>query len=105
MVCSNKNAVVLDFFAGSGTTGQAVLELNKEDDGQRQFILVNTNEITNTTPNGIVSDVTSKRLKRVMTGECYDGTTGCKWIEKNTPLGGNLLVLDIVGDTVIDYFD
>ena len=34
----SKDAKVLDFFAGSGTTGQAVLELNKEDGGQRQFI-------------------------------------------------------------------
>ena len=38
-----KNAIVLDFFAGSGTTGQAVLELNKEDGGYRQFILCTNN--------------------------------------------------------------
>lgn len=37
---TDKNDIVLDFFAGSGTTGHAVLELNKEDDGDRQFILV-----------------------------------------------------------------
>lgn len=41
----NKNAIVLDFFAGSGTTGQAVLELNKEDGGNRQFILCTNNEV------------------------------------------------------------
>jgi adenine-specific DNA-methyltransferase len=91
----NNNAIVLDFFAGSGTTGQAVLELNKQDGGKRQFILVNANEITDTTPNGIVYDVTSKRLKRVMTGECYDGTKDFKWREKNEPLGDNLDVYDI----------
>lgn len=34
-----KEGIILDFFAGSGTTAQAVLELNKEDDGNRQFIL------------------------------------------------------------------
>jgi adenine-specific DNA-methyltransferase len=90
-----KDATILDFFAGSGTTGQAVLELNKQDGGRRQFILVNTNEITDTTPNGIVYDVTSKRLKRVMTGECYDGTKDFKWNEKNKPLGDNLDVYDI----------
>jgi adenine-specific DNA-methyltransferase len=89
------NAIILDFFAGSGTTGQAVLELNKQDGGKRQFILVNANEITDTTPNGIVYDVTSKRLKRVMTGECYDGTRNFKWNEKNEPLGDNLDVYDI----------
>lgn len=90
--------IVLDFFAGSGTTGQAVLELNKEDDGNRQFILCQLNEITGTTPNGIVNDVTSKRLKRVMTGKCYDGSSDFDWIKKNEPLGGNLDVYEI--DTV-----
>lgn len=92
---TNDNATILDFFAGSGTTGQAVLELNKQDGGKRQFILATANEITDTTPNGIVNDVTSKRLKRVMTGECYDGTADFKWNEKNNPLGDNLDVYDI----------
>ena len=44
-MCSTKNAIVLDFFAGSGTTGQAVLDLNKEDGGHRQFILCTNNEL------------------------------------------------------------
>jgi len=97
------NAIILDFFAGSGTTGQAVLELNKEDGGKRQFILVTDNEITETTPNGIVNDVTSKRLKRVMTGQCFDGTKNYKWIEKNASLGDNLDVYDIA--TVAPFSD
>lgn len=91
----NNNAKVLDFFAGSGTTGQAVLELNKQDGGNRQFILCQLNEVTDTTPNGIVKDVTSKRLKRVMTGECYDGNKEFDWIKKNEPLGGSLDVYEI----------
>jgi adenine-specific DNA-methyltransferase len=91
----NDEVIVLDFFAGSGTTGQAVLELNKQDGGKRRFILATANEITDTTPNGIMNDVTSKRLKRVMTGECYDGTKDFKWNEKNKPLGDNLAVYDI----------
>jgi adenine specific DNA methylase Mod len=99
----NRNLIILDFFAGSGTTGQAVLELNKEDGGKRQFILATANEITDTTPNGIVNDVTSKRLKRVMTGECYDGSKDFKWNEKNKPLDGNLDVYDIA--TVAPYSD
>jgi adenine-specific DNA-methyltransferase len=97
------DAIILDFFAGSGTAGQAVLELNKQDGGKRQFILATANEITDTTPNGIVNDVTSKRLKRVMTGECYDGTKDFKWNEKNKPLGDNLDVYDIA--TVAPYSD
>lgn len=94
-MASSTSSIVLDFFAGSGTTGQAVAELNKEDGGKRQFILVQMNEKTATTPNGIVNDVTSKRLKRVMTGECYDGNKDFDWIKKNSPLGGNLDVYDI----------
>ena len=92
---ANSDAIILDFFAGSGTTGQAVLELNKEDGGNRTFILATANEETDTTPNGIVYDVTSKRLKRVMEGKCYDGTANFKWLEKNKPLGDNLDVYDI----------
>ena len=42
MIDFSKNSIVLDFFAGSGTTAQAVLELNKEDGGQRKFILCPT---------------------------------------------------------------
>jgi len=83
---------VLDFFAGSGTTGQAVLELNKEDGGNRQFILCTNNE----KEDGYIAEtVTSKRLKRVMTGSCYDGNTDFEWIKKNEPYGDNLEVFDI----------
>jgi len=65
--CS-KEGVVLDFFAGSGTTGQAVLELNQEDGGNRRFILCTNNE------NNICTNVTYPRLKTVITGIRPDGT-------------------------------
>lgn len=92
MVCNNEDAVVLDFYAGSGTTGQAVLELNKEDGGNRTFILCTNNE----PEDGYIADnVTTKRLKRVMTGCCYDGTSNFPWAQKNQPLGGSLEVYDI----------
>jgi adenine-specific DNA-methyltransferase len=45
IVAERKNALILDFFAGSGTTGHAVLEMNKKDGGNRQFILATNNEI------------------------------------------------------------
>ena len=92
---STSSAIVLDFFAGSGTTGQAVLELNKADDGNREFILCTNNEVTDSNPNGIAYDVTSKRLKRVMTGSCYDGTKDFVWLKDNTPLEDNLDVYEI----------
>jgi adenine-specific DNA-methyltransferase len=77
---ANKNAdiKVLDFMAGSGTTGQSVLEANREDGGNRQFILCTNNE------NDICSDVCYPRLKKVAKG--YKNNKG-----KNIDgLGGNL---------------
>ena len=111
---SDKNAVVLDFFAGSGTTGQAVLDLNKEDGGDRHFILCTLNEVTDTTPNGIAYDVTAKRLKRIMTGKCYNDTNDFKWIQNNESYGGSLDVYEIgevsgfesvAGQTPFDVID
>lgn len=64
----NKNSIVLDFFAGSGTTGQAVLEKNAEDGGNRQFILCTNNE------NGIAKNVTYPRIKTIATGKRQDGS-------------------------------
>lgn len=90
-----KDAVVLDFFGGSATTGHAVLERNKEDGGNRTFILCQINEANEKNPNGIAYDVTSKRLKRIMTGECYDGNNDFKWIKENEPYGGKLEVYEI----------
>ena len=58
----NKNATVLDFFAGSGSTAQAVLELNKEDNGNRQFVLCTNNE------KNICEEITYKRIKNVING-------------------------------------
>lgn len=64
---NNPNSIVLDFFAGSGTTGQAVMELNQEDDGQRKFILVTNNE------NNIAKDITLERLYRIINGKGSKG--------------------------------
>lgn len=44
-IATHEDAIILDFFAGSGTTGQAVLELNNENGGNRQFILCTNNEV------------------------------------------------------------
>lgn len=57
-----KESVVLDFFAGSGTTGHAVLKLNQEDGGNRKFILCTNNE------NNICEEITYERIKRVING-------------------------------------
>jgi len=66
---------VLDFFAGSGTTGQAVLELNAEDGGQRRFILCSSTEATAKEPyKNLCRDVCAERLRRVSQG--YAGKPG-----------------------------
>ena len=62
--CEN-NSTILDFFAGSGTTGHAVMKLNAEDGGNRKFILCTNNE------NNICRDVTYERIKRVIAKEDY----------------------------------
>ena len=64
----NKNAVVLDFFAGSGSTGHAVLELNRDDNGQRKFILCTNNEDNNGSGNKIAADICYPRIKNVVKG-------------------------------------
>ena len=64
MVCS-ENDIILDSFAGSGTTGHAVLEQNQEDGGNRQFILVELES-------NIAREVTSVRLKRVSEGYTFE---------------------------------
>ena len=75
-----ESELILDFFAGSGTTAQAVMELNAEDNGNRSFILVQLDEVVSevksksaydfckntlhsTTP--VISDITIERVKRV----------------------------------------
>ena len=69
----NKNGIVLDFFAGSGSTGHAVLDLNGEDNGNRSFIICTNDE------DNICTEVCYPRIKNVIKG----------W-KNNEGLGGNL---------------
>ncbi len=73
----NKDAIILDFFAGSGTTAQAVLELNQQDGGNRKFILCTNNE------NNICTDVTYPRIKTVISGKRQDGSIYSDGISAN----------------------
>ncbi len=63
-----RDSIILDFFAGSGTTGHAVMKLNAEDGGKRKFILCTNNE------NNICREVTYERIKRVIDKEGYDAS-------------------------------
>lgn len=75
---TDENSIILDFMAGSGTTGHAILDLNKEDGGNREFILCTNNE------NNIATEVCQPRLQKAMKG--YKNSNG----EKIEGLGGNL---------------
>ncbi|MGV8892797.1 MAG: site-specific DNA-methyltransferase [Burkholderiaceae bacterium] len=57
--------IILDFFAGSGTTAQSVMELNKEDKGNRKFILVQLPELTDNPDYPTIADITRERVRRV----------------------------------------
>jgi len=81
---TDENSVILDFFAGSGTTGHAVLELNREDNGNRKFILCTNNEDNNGNGYKIAEDICYPRTKKVIEG--YTNLKG----EKVDGLGGNL---------------
>lgn len=57
---TDKNSIILDSFAGSGTTAHAVLNLNKQDGGNRKYILIEMEDYANT--------ITAERVKRVING-------------------------------------
>jgi adenine-specific DNA-methyltransferase len=62
---TSENDVILDFFAGSGTTAHAVLELNKNDSGNRRFVLVQLPEPTGLQELRTIAEITKERLRRV----------------------------------------
>lgn len=75
VVGKDANSFVLDSFAGSGTTAHAVLQLNKEDGGNRKFILIEMEE-------EIASKITAERVRRVMSGYSVEkGKDENEWIE------------------------
>ena len=96
----NSEAVILDFFAGSGSTGQAVMEMNAADGGRRQCILITNNELNENTEKdllkkglrkgesaweaeGIHQRVTRPRLDTVATGIRPDGSKYSDGLEEN----------------------
>ncbi len=68
-VATSQDDLVLDSFAGSGTTAHAVLDLNKEDGGNRKFILVELEK-------NIAKNITAERVKRVARGYSYKTSNG-----------------------------
>ncbi|MDE5599811.1 MAG: site-specific DNA-methyltransferase, partial [Ureaplasma sp.] len=96
---NNKNALILDFFAGSGTTGQAVMQMNREDGGNRKFILCTNNE------NNIAYNITYERLYRIINGIGTKGES-FNWIKENLPYSNEKLrVIKIDDSQKIDLSD
>ena len=76
-ISTNPGDIILDSFAGSGTTGHAVLDLNKEDGGNRKFILIEMED-------DIAKKITAERIKRAI--EKYDYKDGFEYCELDKPL-------------------
>ena len=90
VIKNKKDAIVLDFFAGSGTTGHAILEMNQEDNGSRKFILCTNNE------GNICTEICYPRIKKVIEG--YKNLKR----EKVEGLGGNLKYFKVDEKTFVD---
>ena len=120
---TKENSVILDFFAGSGTTAHAVLEHNK--DRNMQFILVQLDEnldsalakATESAANTIkhqiefldsinrphlLSEITCERLRRIMLGESFIGSKDYEWLDKNKEYGQSLDVYNLKEYSIYD---
>jgi adenine-specific DNA-methyltransferase len=99
-LCTNDDDIILDSFAGSGTTAHAVLELNKEDGGNRKFVLVEMEDYA--------GNITAERVRRVI-----KGIPTAKDEKLKTGLGGNFTFCElgkeisiekiITGESLPDY--
>jgi len=87
-IATDPDDLILDFFAGSGTTAQSILKLNSEDGGKRRFILVSNSESTEEEPDkNLCRDVCAERVRRVIEG--YENKKG----ELVQGVGGNFAYL------------
>jgi adenine-specific DNA-methyltransferase len=74
-LATNENSIILDSFAGSGTTAHSVLKLNSTDNGNRKFILIQVDETDKKGDSvNIAESITAERVKRVIKG--YGTTEG-----------------------------
>ena len=105
-IASEKDSIILDSFAGSGTTAHAVLELNKEDSGNRKFILVQQSFDTKENEKekfNICQKITAERVRRVIQGYTYTTQKGKK--EKVVGLGGSFTYSRVGSSLFGEYRD
>ncbi len=89
-ISTSKNDIILDSFAGSGTTAHAVLEQNAQDGGNRKFILIETMDYA--------KDITAERVKRVVEGYNFTGK------DKTTLFEKKLTTTDVLNPTKMQNF-
>ncbi len=96
-LAANKNALVLDFFAGSGTTGHAALRLNAEDGGHRRFILVSSTEATQEFPDrNVCKEICAVRVRAAIEGyKPVAASDGEIEGEPGSPLGGDFAYVEV----------
>jgi adenine-specific DNA-methyltransferase len=88
---TDNNSLILDSFAGSGTTMHAVMDLNKEDGGNRKCILVQMTETTAAEPEkNICKDITRERVKRAIDKFGYD--SGFQYFKVGIPIDAETLL-------------
>ena len=90
-LASDKNSIILDSYAGSGSTMHAVIQLNKEDGGSRKCIMVQMPESSETEPDkNICKDITRERVKRAIDKYGYD--SGFKYYRLGIPLDAETML-------------
>ena len=89
--CSSKDAFILDSFAGSGTAMHAVMDLNKEDSGNRKCIMIQMTEATEAEPKkNLCKDITRERIKRAIDKYGYD--SGFQYFKVGIPIDAETLL-------------
>lgn len=90
---ANKNSIILDAFAGSGTTAQAVLELNEEDGGNRKFVLIQMSENNEEEQNkNICKDITRERALNVIEKNLTDKNVGFEYRKVGQPIDSETIL-------------
>lgn len=90
-LASDQNSIILDSFSGSGSTMHAVMELNKEDGGNRKCIMVQMTEVTQAEPDkNICKDITRERVKRAI--DKYGYESGFKYYRLGIPLDAETML-------------
>ena len=83
-IATGPRDLVLDFFAGSGTTGQAVLELNRDQRSRRRFVLVQGSEPTGDARWPTIAELTRERVRRVLERDALvnQGFRALRWVPR-----------------------